>query len=307
MKYDGLIGKIGNAIPNTSTAKFAGIGAAVVAPIGAGLSYYENQDWGDAAAGALRSAAFGGMLGVAAHKLPGIIANNTTGKGVIPITEEVLPTIGKSLTENLGPVRNAFKEDINYLTTPEGQLATARGFLNFRNSEGIKFVQEAAQTNNEIFQSMSKIQVAKTMTSQMVSQGFKSAYHHIVQPTGQFFKGNFNFETVAATAFSGYGIYEAGSAINNVRQGNYSEASKNLGMLAIGKLNYAGVASLVKTHNALTKQGISYTDLYNGYKAVKQNPQFAMLAATDPSSLLAGSYIASAQAKNLRQAVKTGI
>lgn len=303
MKYDGLIGKVANAIPNSSAKKFAAIGAGVVAPIGVGLSYYENQDVGDAAIGGLRSAAFGGILGLATHKLPGMISANTSGKGLVSITEEIIPEIGQSLTNNLGPIRNNFKNDINYFNSPSNQATALSAFNNFRNSESIKFVKSATESNNEIFSQMSKTQLAKTFGSQVAEQGFKSAYHHIVQPTGQFLKGNMTLETTAATAFSAFGIYEAGSAINNVRQGNYSAAAGDLGLLAIGKLNYAGVSSLIKTHNSLAKQGISYKDLYSGYKAVKQNPNVAIIAANDPTSLLASSYVASAQAKNLKTSI----
>jgi len=307
MKYDGLIGKIGNAIPNNSTTKFAGIGAAVVAPIGAGLSYYENQDWGDAAAGALRSAAFGGILGAAAHRVPGLIGNQIKNSGIDVIDSAQVAEAG-----NLAST--IFKPYLNKINTAENKQILAdfnphvkaslkhggdnvmfakslirgmdeasdnlsadsftnlidladeamHGAEKLLESPSGKYLDKYAENVSKQWKGMSSFSKAKNIAAFGTKMGFDSAYGHIVKPTGSFLRGNFTKENTAAFGFSMYGVYEAGSAINSVQQGDYSGAAKAIGMLVGGKLAYGQAANLIHLNNFIKSKNLTWSQVMKG-------------------------------------------
>lgn len=307
MKYEGLIGKIGGAIPNSSTTKFAGIGAAVVAPIGAGLSYYENQDWGDAAAGALRSAAFGGILGVAAHRMPGIIGNQIKNSGIDVIDSAKVSEAGdlaatifkpylnkiktpenKQLLSDFNPhVKSALKHSadnvkfskslIRGMDDASDNLSTEsftnlvnlseevmNGTEQLFNSSSGKYLDQYAENVAKQWEGMSSFSKAKNIVAFGTKMGFDSAYGHIVKPTGSFLRGNFTKENSAAFAFSMYGVYEAGSAVNSVQQGDYSGATKAIGMLVGGKLAYGQAANLIHLNSFIKSKNLTWSQVFKG-------------------------------------------
>ncbi len=307
MKYEGLIGKIGSAIPNSSTAKFAGIGAAVVAPIGAGLSYYENQDWGDAAAGALRSAAFGGILGVATHRVPGIVASNTAGVGLkrLATNEDAMGLVETVMTK-VKPFKTAYDDNPDGILDGEGYMAA---LSSIRDSQIYKdTVGNFAENRKRILEikDESKWQLAKSYVSGVTEAGFNSVYSHVVKPTGNFLRGDMTLGNSAAAAFTGYGLYEAGSAINEVRQGNYSAAVGVMSTLAAAKAGYAGLAGGYKAYKVFDKAGVTPIDLYHGVRGTvllgAQNP--LLHGNGDVLGVAASSYMLSTHARKVAAAIK---
>lgn len=307
MKYEGLIGKIGSAIPNSSTAKFAGIGAAVVAPIGAGLSYYENQDWGDAAAGALRSAAFGGILGVATHRVPGIVANNTAGVGLKRLaTNEDTMGLVETVFDTLKPFKKVYDSSEDGVIDGPGYGAA---LASIENSQIYKDTVSNFTENQKRILEMkneSKWQLAKSYGAVVTEAGFNSVYSHVVKPTGNFLRGEMTLANSAAAAFTGYGIYEAGSAINEVRQGNYSAAVGIMGTLAAAKAGYAGLAGGYKAYKVFDKAGVTPIDLYYGIRATSALGGYNPLLRnnTDILGMAGSTYMLSTHARKVAAAVK---
>lgn len=116
--------------------------------------------------------------------------------------------------------------------------------------------------------------------------GFKSAYHHIVEPTSQFFSniknGKFkdiNFTQVAATAFSGYGLYETGAILNDTAEGNLGGVLTGAAMLAGGKIAFGMAMDLSKLEAERLAKGISTVDMFKTGKAI-----FASKAVAKSSS-----------------------
>lgn len=307
MKYDGLIGKIGNSIPTTSMSTFAGIGAGTVGVIGGGLSYYENRDVSDAAGGAFRSAIFGGILGAAAHKMPGMIGNQIKNSGIDVIDQKQLAKAGdlgaeifkpflhrvntpenKELLKDFNPhVKNSLKhsndnikfakslikgmdetsdnlkpETFNKLMDLGQDVIT--GIDKFNASDSGKYLDNYFTNVKKQWKGMSTFNKAKNIAAFGTKMGFDSAYSHIVKPTGGFLRGEFTKENSAAFAFSMYGVYEAGVAVNNVQQGDYSGATKAVGMLVGGKLAYGQAANLIHLDHFLKSKNLTWGQVFKG-------------------------------------------
>lgn len=307
MKYEGLIGKVANAIPNSSAKKFAAIGAGVVAPIGMGLSYYNNQDVGDAAIGGLRSAAFGGIMGLAAHKVPGMVASQIKKSGIDIIDSQELrnaaelgsdifkPFLGrintqenKELLKTFNPhVKSALKhsgDNVKFSKTLiKGMDETSDNlkpetFTNLMNlgeevvtgvekfdaSSSGRYLADYAENVSTQWKGLSFYSKAKNVAAFGTKMGFDSAYGHIVKPAGNFLKGKFTTENTAAFGFSVYGAYEAGIAVNNVQQGDYSGAAKAMGMIVGGKLLYGQAANLVHFNSFLKSKDLGWGQVAKG-------------------------------------------
>lgn len=145
-----------------------------------------------------------------------------------------------------------------------------------------KFTEESPEITkfqtylSETVQDIQRIQGVKrylTGGALAVKMGFDSAVHHIVEPTGQAIdavgRGAFkelDFSKTAAMAFTGYGLYEAGSIVNDASEGNWGGVAMGMGMLAGGKLMY-GVAMDVGKLDAMRRmRGISDAVGWQGFK-----------------------------------------
>lgn len=136
----------------------------------------------------------------------------------------------------------------------------------------------------ETFQDIGKLRglrkagVVGALATQM---GFKSTYHHIVEPTGQLIdnlrKGKFKditFGQGAAAAFTGYGLYETGQVINDAGEGDWLGVAGGLATIAGGKLMFGLAMDYAKLEAERMAKGISFGDMYKAHVMGKAAKKF---------------------------------
>ena len=144
-------------------------------------------------------------------------------------------------------------------TMGESLDATMQGFDKGSASKEIRgFIDD----NRKIIDGLQGKKKVGTLTSAVGKIGFDSAYHHIVEPTAQFFKrvGKGKKPTgmqTAAFGASAFGVYESYGIMNNVSDGNYGAALGGIGMLAAGKLIFSGASNMIALDKFATKKGFT--------------------------------------------------
>lgn len=174
---------------------------------------------------------------------------------------------------------NSFSgDDIVKLTAVKGSLDNAMS--NTKKADVKALVDWGKDTDSKL-KKISKPQRVTVGAALSANLGFKSAYHHIVEPTGEFFKnvrkGNFkdiNWEQVAGTAFSGYGLYEIGHITNDAAEGDVSGVVTGFGILAGSKIAYGAAMDYAKLDAIRRAKGVSYTSIY---QASKLNRELTLL------------------------------
>lgn len=138
------------------------------------------------------------------------------------------------------------------------------------NKEGVAALQKWSRDTANAYSKLKKPDKVSVGASLATNLGFKSAYHHIVEPTGDFFnnlrKGNFKnitWEQVAGTAFSGYGLYETGQILSDASEGDLAGVATGLGILAGSKVAYGAAMDYAKLDAIRRAKGVSYSNIYD--------------------------------------------
>lgn len=205
------------------------------------------------------------------HK-SGDFAYKLYSKGISEINpEDIMGSTSKASNSFSG-------DDLVKLTAVKGSLDKA---MSDTKEDGLKALVDWGKDTDSKLKKISKPQKGVVGASLLANLGFKSAYHHIVEPTGEFFKnvrkGNFkdiNWEQVAGTAFSGYGLYETGLIINDAAEGDISGVATGLGILAGSKIAYGAAMDYAKLDAIRRAKGVSYTNIYQTFKL---NREIALL------------------------------
>lgn len=157
-----------------------------------------------------------------------------------------------NLQQSLG---KAFEETFNYMGS---------------NKEGMADLQKWSKNTIDAYSKLKKPDKVSVGVSLLANLGFKSTYHHIVEPTGDFFKnirkGKFKditWEQVAGTAFSGYGLYETGQILNDASEGDLKGVVTGLGILAGSKIAYGAAMDYAKFDALRRAKGVSYSAIYD--------------------------------------------
>lgn len=164
-----------------------------------------------------------------------------------------------NLQQSLG---KAFEETFNYMGS---------------NKEGMADLQKWSKNTIDAYSKLKKPDKVSVGASLLANLGFKSTYHHIVEPTGDFFKnirkGKFKditWEQVAGTAFSGYGLYETGQILNDASEGDLKGVVTGLGILAGSKIAYGAAMDYAKFDALRRAKGISYSAMYDMTRLSKE-------------------------------------
>ena len=202
----------------------------------------------------------------------GDFAYKLYSKGISGINpEDVMGSTSKASNSFSG-------DDLVKLTAVKGSLDKA---MSDTKEDGLKALVDWGKDTDSKLKKISKPQRGAVGAALLTNLGFKSAYHHIVEPTGEFFKnvrkGNFkdiNWEQVASTAFSGYGLYEIGHIINDASEGDVSGVVTGFGILAGSKIAYGAAMDYAKLDAIRRAKGVSYTNIYQTFKL---NREIALL------------------------------
>lgn len=205
------------------------------------------------------------------HK-SGDFAYKLYSKGISGINpEDIMGSTSKASNSFSG-------DDLVKLTAVKGSLDKA---MSDTKEDGLKALVDWGKDTDSKLKKISKPQKGAVGAALLTNLGFKSAYRHIVEPTGEFFKnvrkGNFkdiNWEQVAGTAFSGYGLYETGLIINDAAEGDISGVATGLGILAGSKIAYGAAMDYAKLDAIRRAKGVSYTNIYQTFKL---NREIALL------------------------------
>ena len=179
---------------------------------------------------------------------------------------------------------NSFStDDLVKLTAVKGALEKAtEDTANFnKNKESMKALAAWGKNTGSKLERMSKVQRGTVGSALLANLGFKSTYHHIVEPTGDFFKnvrkGKFKditWEQIAGTAFSGYGLYETGQIINDASEGDLKGVVTGLGILAGSKIAYGTAMDYAKFDAIRRAKGLSYNNMYQAFKMQRETSTF---------------------------------
>lgn len=205
------------------------------------------------------------------HK-SGDFAYKLYSKGISGINpEDIMGSTSKASNSFSG-------DDLVKLTAVKGSLDKA---MSDTKEDGLKALVDWGKDTDSKLKKISKPQKGAVGAALLTNLGFKSAYHHIVEPTGEFFKnvrkGNFKditWEQVASTAFSGYGLYETGLIINDAAEGDISGVVTGFGILAGSKIAYGAAMDYAKLDAIRRAKGVSYTNIYQTFKL---NREIALL------------------------------
>ena len=171
---------------------------------------------------------------------------------------------------------NSFSlDDLVKLTAVNGALGKAtEDTAKFnKDKESVKALAAWSTDTSSKLEKISKVQRGAVGSALLTNLGFKSTYHHIVEPTGDFFKnirkGKFKditWEQVAGTAFSGYGLYETGLILNDASEGDVKGVITGLGILAGSKLAYGAATDYAKFEAIRRAKRLSYNNMYQAFK-----------------------------------------
>ena len=175
---------------------------------------------------------------------------------------------------------NSFStDDLVKLTAVKGALEKAtEDTAKFKHDkESMKALAAWGTDTGSKLEKMSKVQRGTVGSALLANLGFKSTYHHIVEPTGDFFKNirkgdfkNINWEQVAGTAFSGYGLYETGQILNDASEGDLKGVVTGLGILAGSKIAYGAAMDYAKFDAIRRVKGVSYNNMYQAFKMQRE-------------------------------------
>ena len=188
---------------------------------------------------------------------------------------------------------NSFSsDDLVKLTAVKGALekATEDTAKFKKDKESMKVLAAWGTDTGSKLEKMSKVQRGTVGSALLTNLGFKSTYHHIVEPTGDFFKnirkGNFKnitWEQVAGTAFSGYGLYETGQILDDASEGDLKGVVTGLGILAGSKIAYGSAMDYAKLDAIRRAKGLSYNNMYQAFKM--QRDTSTLIASSSHLSL----------------------
>lgn len=120
------------------------------------------------------------------------------------------------------------------------------------------------------FQGLSGGLKVGVMTTAAIDGGIGSVKSHLIDPMVSMgkkigkgdFRGINKFEYGAA-GFNALGVYETGSAVNDIADGNYGSAAGSLALLGAGKLAYSQGANVVKGLDMLHGKGMTVKGAVN--------------------------------------------
>ena len=203
----------------------------------------------------------------------GDFAYKLYSKGISGINPE-------DITGSTSKASNSFSgDDLVKLTAVKGSLDKAMSDTGdfSTKKDSVKALVAWGEDTDSKLKKISKPQRGVVGSALLANLGFKSAYHHIVEPTGEFFKnvrkGNFkdiNWEQVAGTAFSGYGLYETGLIINDAAEGDISGVVTGLGILAGSKIAYGAAMDYARLDAIRRAKGVSYANIYQASKLTRE-------------------------------------
>lgn len=139
----------------------------------------------------------------------------------------------------------------------------------FWDSPDASEIKQWYKTSYKRFQQMNRLDKTTVGANYLTQLGFDSTYNHIISPTRDFFsnirKGNLkgiNLEQIGATVFSGYGLYESGLILNDVKEGDWGGVATGALSLALGKLAYSAGVEAIKFDAKRRAAGISYSSMW---------------------------------------------
>lgn len=192
-------------------------------------------------------------------------------KGFVPGARQAWDQGGNAKTFSKNVIKNLAKDmkdiDVNTLKDLDafGQQFI-KDQIGFEKTSAFKTINDVFKGNVDIFNNMQSTSDKVALGSSFVAKtGFDSVYHHLVKPTGSLinkvknkdFKGITGGE-YAATAFNAFGIYEAGSMVNDVADGNYGSALVTGLMLTNGKIAFSQGANLIRTNKILKENNMTW-------------------------------------------------